>query len=87
MAKLGFRSIQEMVGRVDKLEMRNAIDHWKAKGLDYSKILYRPNVDEEVGTYCQMKQDHVLEKSLDMTKILEAGKPSDRGRQSGRDQL
>jgi len=44
MAQLGFRSIPEMVGRVDKLEMRAAIDHWKAKGLDYSKILYRPDV-------------------------------------------
>ena len=75
MAKLGFRSIPEMVGRVDKLEMRNAIDHSRP-GLTTSKILYRPNEDEEVGTYCQMKQDHVLEKSLDMTKILEAAKPA-----------
>ena len=58
MAKLGFRTINEMVGRVDKLELRKAVDHWKAKGLDYSKILFRPNVGPEVGTYCQMKQDH-----------------------------
>ncbi|MEO0510695.1 MAG: glutamate synthase large subunit [Verrucomicrobiota bacterium] len=76
MAQLGFRSIPEMVGRVDRLEMRNAIEHWKAKGLDYSKILYRPEVDEEVGTYCQMKQDHLLEKSLDMTQILELAQPA-----------
>lgn len=72
MAKLGFRSINEMVGRVDKLELREAVDHWKAKGLDYSRILYRPNVGPEVGTYCQMKQDHLLEKSLDMRKILKS---------------
>ena len=42
MARLGFRTINEMVGRVDKLELRKAIDHWKAKGLDYSGILHRP---------------------------------------------
>ena len=76
MAKLGYRSINEMVGNVDKLELRNAIDHWKAKGLDYSKILYRPDVSPEVGTYCQMKQDHLLDKCLDVTKILDLAKPA-----------
>ena len=76
MAKLGYRSINEMVGNVDKLELRNAIDHWKAKGLDYSKILYRPDVGPEVGTYCQMKQDHLLDKCLDVTKILDIAKPA-----------
>ncbi len=76
MAQLGFRTINEMVGRVDKLEMRPAIDHWKAKGLDYSKILYRPEVGPEVGTYCQMQQDHLLENSLDMTKLLELARPT-----------
>lgn len=76
MAALGFRSISEMVGRVDKLEMRHAIDHWKAKGLDYSKILYRPKVGPEVGTYRMMQQDHLLEKSLDMSEILEQVQPA-----------
>ena len=76
MAKLGFRTINEMVGRVDKLELNTALDHWKAKGLDYSKILYKPEVGPEVGTYCQMKQDHLLEKSLDQRLILEAAKPA-----------
>jgi glutamate synthase (ferredoxin) len=76
MAQLGFRSINEMVGRVDKLEMRSAIDHWKARGLDYSKILYRPNVGPNVGTYCQMEQDHLLDRSLDMTQILELAQPA-----------
>ena len=76
MARFGFRSINEMVGQVDKLELRPAIDHWKAQGLDYSKILYRPEVGPEVGTYCQSKQDHLLDKSLDVTKILEAAKPA-----------
>lgn len=76
MAQFGYRSINEMVGQVDKLELRPAIDHWKAQGLDYSKILYRPEVGPEVGTYCQSKQDHLLDKSLDVTKILEAAKPA-----------
>lgn len=76
MAALGFRTVSEMVGRVDKLEMRHAIDHWKAKGLDYSKILYRPNVGPEIGTYCTMHQNHLLEKSLDMTKILDQARPA-----------
>lgn len=76
MAKLGFRSINEMVGRVDRLELRNGLDHWKAKGLDYSKILYRPDVGPEVGTYCQLKQDHLLENSLDIREILNASKPA-----------
>ena len=76
MAKLGFRTINEMVGRVDKLELRKAIDHWKARGLDYSKILYRPYVGKNVGTYCQMKQDHLLDISLDRTEILNRAKPA-----------
>jgi glutamate synthase (NADPH/NADH) large chain len=76
MAELGFRSVPEMVGRVDRLEMRSAIDHWKAKGLDYSKILYRPDVGPEVGTYCTQDQDHLLDRSLDVTEILEKAQPA-----------
>lgn len=70
MARLGFRTINEMVGRCDRLEMRKAIDHWKAKGLDYSKILHRPELGPEVGTYCQKKQDHLLDAALDNTTLL-----------------
>jgi glutamate synthase (ferredoxin) len=76
MAKLGYRTINEMVGKVERLEMRHAIEHWKAKGLDYSKILYKPQVGPEVGTYCQMKQDHLLDKSLDTREILEQAQPA-----------
>lgn len=76
MAQLGFRTINEMVGRSDRLEMRHAIDHWKAKGLDYSKILYRPKVGPEVGTYCQMGQDHLLDRALDNTHLLKICKPA-----------
>ncbi|MSU35487.1 MAG: glutamate synthase large subunit [Pedosphaera sp.] len=76
MACLGFRSLVEMVGRVDRLEARQAIDHWKAKGLDLSNILHRPEAHEEVGRYCQTPQDHGLEKSMDLTLLLELARPA-----------
>ena len=76
MSKLGFRTLNEMVGRSDLLEMRNAVDHYKAQGLDYSKVLHRPQVGPEVGTFCQMKQDHLLEISLDKRKILQLSQPA-----------
>ncbi len=80
MAQLGFRTINEMVGRSDRLEMKKAIDHWKASGLDYSRILWQPEVSADVGRYCNMAQDHGLDKSLDKTVLLELCKPAlDRG--------
>ncbi|MDJ1185163.1 glutamate synthase-related protein [Roseofilum casamattae] len=71
MAELGFRSINEMVGRTDALEPKKAIDHWKAQGIDLSSILHQPEVGPDVGRYSQIPQDHGLEKSLDMTKLLD----------------
>ena len=53
MAKLGFRTVSEMVGRVDRLDTRAAIAHWKAKGLDFSTILHRPEMPANVKTHCQ----------------------------------
>jgi glutamate synthase domain-containing protein 2/glutamate synthase domain-containing protein 1/glutamate synthase domain-containing protein 3 len=76
MAQLGFRKIEEMVGHAERLEARKAVNHWKAKGLDFSKILYQPDVDESVGRFCQIPQDHGLEKSLDLTVLLELCKPA-----------
>jgi glutamate synthase (ferredoxin) len=76
MAQLGFRTLNEMVGRTDILEPQTAIAHWKAKGLDFSKILYQPDVSADVGLYCQIPQDHGLEKSIDMTKLLELCQPA-----------
>jgi glutamate synthase (ferredoxin) len=76
MAQLGFRTIEEMVGHVDRLEPHKAIDHWKAKGLDFSNILYQPDVGPEVGRYCQIPQDHGLEDSLDLTALLDLCKPA-----------
>ncbi len=65
MSKLGFKSMDEMVGRVDKLEMRAAIEHWKARGLDFSSILYNPQVPRRVGRRCTIGQNHGLESALD----------------------
>ncbi|MEY4384753.1 MAG: hypothetical protein RLY20_36 [Verrucomicrobiota bacterium] len=76
MAELGFRSITEMVGRTDRLEAKKAVEHWKAKGLDFSKILYQPEAGPEVGRYCQMAQDHGIDKSLDLTQLLNLCKPA-----------
>ena len=70
MAQLGFRTVSEMVGRVDKLEMRKAIAHWKARGLDFSSIFYNPQVPSRVGRRCTISQDHGLEKALDH-KLIE----------------
>jgi glutamate synthase (ferredoxin) len=72
MAKLGFRTVNEMVGRVDRLDTRAAIDHWKARGLDFSSILHKPEVPATVKTHCEDRQDHGIEQSLDMTTLLRA---------------
>ena len=65
MAKLGFRTINEMVGRVDKLKITKAVDHWKANGLDLTPLLTAPDVPADVPRYCVQKQDHGLTDILD----------------------
>ena len=52
MAKLGFRTVNEMVGRVDKLKVQKAVDHWKAKGLDLTPLAQAAEVGPEVARYC-----------------------------------
>jgi len=76
MAQLGFRTVNEMIGRSDRLEMKTAIEHWKAKGLDFSKVFYQPDVAENVGRYCQEVQDHGIEKSLDVMVLLDKCQPA-----------
>ncbi|HTG45520.1 MAG TPA: glutamate synthase large subunit, partial [Verrucomicrobiae bacterium] len=76
MAQLGFRKITDMVGRTDMLEPRTAIEHWKARGLDFSKILYQPKAPPEVGRFCQIPQDHGLDKSMDLQVLLELCQPA-----------
>jgi len=80
MAKLGFRTVDEMVGRVDRLEMKPAIDHWKARGIDLSQILYNPPAPSRVARRCVTAQDHGLEQALDH-KILEQIRPAIENRQ------
>jgi glutamate synthase (NADPH/NADH) large chain len=79
MSKLGFRSMDEMVGRVDRIEMRTAIDHWKARGLDFSSILYNPQVPRRVGRRCMIAQDHGLEQALDYKLIDHAREALEHG--------
>ena len=76
MAQLGFRTVNEMVGRSDKLEMKRAIDDCKTKGLDYSAIFYQPDVGLEVGRYCQIPQNHGLENALDNQVLLGLAAPA-----------
>jgi glutamate synthase domain-containing protein 3 len=65
MAEMGFKKVDDMVGRVDMLETQPALDHWKASGLDLSAILYNPAVPSRVARHCVQKQDHGLEVALD----------------------
>ncbi|HEY7446048.1 MAG TPA: glutamate synthase-related protein, partial [Vicinamibacterales bacterium] len=65
MAGLGFTTLDEMIGRVDCLDVKPAVDHWKAKGIDLSEVLYQPEVAESVARRCVTSQDHGLEKALD----------------------
>jgi glutamate synthase domain-containing protein 3 len=69
MAQMGFATFDDMVGRVHMLEARPALDHWKAKGIDLSTILYNPPVPSRVARRCVEKQDHGLEEALDYTLI------------------
>ena len=72
MAKLGFRNFDEMVGRSDKLDMQRAILHWKTEGLDFSRIFYKPDVDNGTAVFHCEHQEHGLEQALDHVLIAEA---------------
>src|SRR5262249_20197003 len=70
------RKLEELIGRSDLLEVTRAVDFYKAKGLDFSSIFYQPTVAPTVGRFCQIKQDHELERSLDITTLLPLCKPA-----------
>jgi glutamate synthase (NADPH) large chain len=72
MAKLGFRSFNDMIGRSDVLDMRRAITHWKSQGLDFSRIFYKPEVDGSTAIYQSEAQEHGLEHALDHALIAQA---------------
>ena len=76
MAKLGFRSINEMVGRTDRLKAKDSIKHWKASHLDLSAILYQPYAGSDVGRYNMQQQNHMMDKSLGIKKLLRMCKPA-----------
>ena len=80
MAKLGFRTINEMIGRSDKLNMQPALAHWKSQGLDFSRIFYKPTVDENTAVYQCEAQDHGLDKALDLELIKQAQPALDSGK-------
>ena len=75
MSQLGFRTLTEMVGRVDKLDMKKAVSHWKAKGVDLSRILYSVTPKPGVAIHHSEKQNHGLESAIDHP-LIAAAKPS-----------
>ena len=75
MASLGFRTVNEMVGRADVLKLHNQIEHWKYKNLDFTPILYKESIPANVGVYKQIEQDHEIDNILDR-KLIKAVQPA-----------
>ncbi|UWG98195.1 glutamate synthase large subunit [Dehalobacter sp. DCM] len=76
MAKLGFRSVNEMVGRTDRLKHKDNVKNWKASHVDLSQVLYQPYAGADIGRFKMQEQNHGLEESLDMRKLLRMCKPA-----------
>jgi glutamate synthase (NADPH) large chain len=79
MAQLGFRTMNEMIGRADRLETKPAVDHWKAKGVDLSNILYQPELPDGASRRAVVTQNHGLERALDVELIARASRALDAG--------
>ena len=75
MAQLGIRKFDDMIGRTDLLDMRNGIEHWKARGLDFSRLFAQPNVPADVPRFHVDVQDHNIEHTLDR-KLIERSQPA-----------
>jgi len=75
MAGMGIRKFDDLIGRADLLDMQAGIDHWKARGLDFSKIFHQPDMDKTVSRYHNESQQHGLERALD-NKLIELAKPA-----------
>jgi glutamate synthase (NADPH/NADH) large chain len=75
MAKLGVRSVSELIGRSELLDIRKGIEHWKAKGLDFSKIFHMPQMPADVSRFHSEVQSHGLEKALD-NRLIELARPA-----------
>lgn len=76
MARLGFRTINEMVGRTDRLKQKSDIQNWKAATLNLDNLLFRPYTDSSVGCYHQQEQKHGIAKTLDMSKLVRMCRPA-----------
>ncbi|MEA3395549.1 MAG: glutamate synthase-related protein [Pseudomonadota bacterium] len=79
MAQLGIRKFDDMIGRADLLDMRRGIEHWKARGLDFSRMFAMPAVTADVPRYHVAEQEHGLEKSLDNVLIAKSRAAIDKG--------
>jgi len=75
MASLGFRRFEEMIGRSDLVDLRKGIDHWKAKGLDFSRVFHQPSMPASVARFHCEDQDHGLAGALDHA-LIEGAKPA-----------
>jgi glutamate synthase (NADPH/NADH) large chain len=79
MAQIGVRRFQDLIGRTELLDKRQGVEHWKSKGLDFSRLFYMPPMPPDVARFQCEEQDHGLEKALDH-KLIEQAKPAlDRG--------
>ena len=81
MAAMGIRRFDELIGRSDLLDMQDGIDHWKARGLDFSRIFHMPNVPAEVARLHCETQDHGIDKALDRELIAKAMPALEKGKQ------
>ncbi len=79
MAQLGFRTFSEMIGRSDRLEMRAAVEQWKARGLDFSRIFYQPPAPPSVARFNSERQDHGIDAVLDRQLIEQAREAIEHG--------
>ena len=76
MAQMGYRQFYKMVGRSEHLEMRRGIDHWKARTLDFSRLLWKPTVSKDIKRTFRVSQEHGLEKALDATTLIPLCRPA-----------
>ncbi len=79
MAQLGYRKFSDMVGQIQMLDKRQVVEHWKAKGLDFSKLFYKPVAPKGVGIFKSEAQDHKIDKVLDRRLIAESQTALERG--------
>ncbi len=75
MARMGFRTFNEMIGKVDRLDTREAVNHYKSKGLDFAKVFFDPPVDRAISRYHTGAQDHGLDKQID-NQLIELCRPA-----------